>query len=700
MEAVHIPSWLPLARLSLYPQDQVGEWGSTLAKLQQIGVPLSPTLVIPVRTLQDIADHNHLIEKLEKKLGTATLFSHLKIPTEVASELLTAYHEIIGIGLAEVRLSPVQAFSGSDELVLSCIDGDTNTFESLFQIWAEAYALTGNLIPGAIVIRRHSQPSSSGIALTKDTETETKTQVALFSTWGATTTRPNLAQYDHFKVDVRTWNTLFSQIAEKSYLYVCQPERLGEVAVAAKLQHMASLSESQIIDLAKLVHQIKLHNLHHCQLAWEVVSGQFVITNLTRLDAPHEVQGLPHPHSALLTGTTIVQGVVEGVCYLGLPSAGPQSLPRNTILVLKQFTPQAKQYLGAISALIVEQPLPQFVHDLVKQLHLPTLSHINGAHRYVHQGQTVVVDATSGHVFSANSQLTHSPTAGSTLTKVWVAASNPEKAADTLTPAVGGVVFNANLSFAQFGEHPLHLIKTDRRHQVIQGLVKAIEAYKPKHRFPLLYKPVDITSDDLLEFMHSGSYEQLEPNPYLGYRGSLRLSHSFEVFDAELEALTEVINRNHQHLGLIIPLTRTPAELRTVITHVRHQVQVPSSQLELWWQICTPENIALLDHYVSPQLSGVIISVRDLHSLMYGIDPSNPDVYARYPVNVTLMRDLIIRVAKTCQQHQVLIQTDDDYSQLSDLAVELRLAGVIVKSSQVQKTKQLILEAEQHQLSG
>ncbi len=703
MEAVHIPSWLPLARLSLYPQNQVGEWGNTLSQLQQLNVPLSPCFVIPVQTFQDIADDNDLAEKLAKlqqkefdsdssrRQQVAKLFLNLKFPSDTAHDLLRAYHEVVGKSLAEVRFSPVQPFTGSEELLLSCIDGDTNTIDSILQLWTESYLLSDTLVPGAMVVRQNLQPASSGIAFTKDLETETKTQVVLLSTWGAAPIRPNFAGYDQFKVDVRTWNTLFSQIAEKSHRYLCQPDQLTETSVTTELQHSPSLSEAQVEDLAKLIHLIKLHTLHHSQIGWELVHNRLVITSVTSLESHHQTEGLPHPHAAVVTGTPVVPGVVEGICYLDLPGAGPQALPSQAVLVLKQFTPQVKPYLNRISALVVERPLPDFAHQLLQQLHIPTLSMVLGAQRFLRQGQTVIVDATNGHIFTSQTNHLTPPTLGSTLAKVWVTASNPDKAPEVLNTAVDGVVFNSSLTFAKFGEHPLFLVKSQRREALLQELVHTLEAFKPKHQFPLLYKPVEIT--------HSGNYEKLEPNPYLGYRGSLRLGHSFEVFDTELEALNEIVDRNHQRLGLVIPLARTSAELRTVINHLQHQTQIPLSKLDLWWQICTPENLTHLEHYVSSQLTGVIVSVKDLHSLMHGIDPSNPDVYARYPVNVTLMRDLIMSVAKTCPQHQILIQIDDEYSRLSDVAVELRLAGVIVKPAQALKTKQLLLEEEHQQLN-
>jgi phosphoenolpyruvate synthase/pyruvate phosphate dikinase len=712
MESVHIPSWLPLARLLLYPHHQVGEWGSTLAKLHQLQVPLAASFVVPVQTFQDIADHNQLAEKLEKLKAKKTeaeaayhqqvakIFLNLEFPPDIASDLLKAYHQHVGQGLAEVRLSPDQAFSGSDELILGCIEGDTNTFDSLLQLWAEAYLMTDQVIPAAMVIRRQSQPTSSGIALTKDSETETKTQVVLFSNWGATPPRPNLAEYDHFKVDVRTWNTLFAQVAEKSHHYVCHPEHLVETAVAKKLQHQSSLSDTQVSTLAKLVQQIKLLYLHHCQLDWELVNGQFIITHLKPLEVLHETTGLPHPHSAVLTGTPVVSGITEGVCYLDIPSKAG-SLPANAILVLKQFTPQVKPWLTSISALIVERPLPHFAHELVHQAQLPTLALVNGAHRYLKQGQAVIVDASSGHIFPSGSSNVHlSPTTGTTLTKVWVTANNPETATEVLQPAVDGVIFNANQTFAAFGEHPLHLVKSSRRDEVSAQLLKAIETFKPTHTSPLLYQPVNLNSADLSELTYSGSYEQTEPNPYLGYHGSLRLTHSFEVLDAELDVLAEVANRNHQRLGLVIPLARTTAELRTVITHVRQFTKIPPSKIELWWQICTPENLAHLEYYLNPELTGVMISVKDIHSLMYGIDPRNRDVYARYPVNVTFMRDLIASVAKTCTHHQVILQTEDEFTQLSDVAAELRLAGISTKPIHAAKTKQFLLELEHDQLRG
>ncbi len=701
---MQIPVRLLLAELGAYPSSQIGVLGIKLAHLRQAHVPTYPLFLIPVQTLEAIAQHNQLAQKLES-IGEAEdktkkiqkLFQKISVPPHLADELLRTYQRTILSDLVKVILSPLEGVNLTQPLVQENIAGEANAFESLFELWGIAVNETGQLIPGAFIIQAQPQPTASGTAFTKNPDLNLKTQVLILSHWGATPVDQPESISDHFSVDVRTWNTVSSQLAHKTHQLLRTEEKFRSSPVAAELQNIPSLTENQLTHLAEYIQALKLQSLDHYTLSWEFSQGQWAITDFTPLrSAASEVESAPLPatHLAIASGTPVVSGIVQGTTISGRLPATPQQLSSETILVVKDFTPKLLAYLPRLVGLVVEKPLPSFALTQIKELHLPTVTHVANVLTRIKTGTSILIDANRGVIYPSaeRSTTTHwNPT----LTKLLISASNPAHAQEQLQSHVDGVIFKGDFMFAQQGVHPSQLLQTKAQVAFKQTLATALSNFKPTHTFPLLYRPVDLSSRELLDLRQAGPYEQAEANPYLGYRGAWRLTQQYELLDLELAALGELANNGHQRLGLMIPFTRTPNELRLLLSHLRHQTFISARQLEVWWQLCLPENIWQLPHYLSPQLTGIIISVKDLQALSLGIDPDTPDVYARYPVNVPLFRQLITDIQTQAPHHKIMLQLEHFEPSLAELAGELGLAGVMVKAADSIQAKQTLLETEE-----
>lgn len=704
---MQIPTWLSLSQLSGYPVGQIGEWGKLLTRLYQNSVPLPPMMVVPTHTLQKIAEANRLTDKLTQvvlknqsspevlRQRVIDVFTQLDIPKDIARDLIKGYHTTINGKLAKIDTSSTLEIGRG--LTIDLIQGDANTLESLLELWAISYLKTKQLTSSAFTIQQQDQPTFSGFILTKDTQGGSAKQMPIWVTKGALPKQSKNHPFDRYLVDVRTWNVTFRQEVGQNFQLVRNPDALKNAPIPKS--QLGAISEDILAKLAQVAHQVKLLYLPHSCITWELADNQLRVVGLTPLGEEKLPQVTPKTASSLLQGTTVVPGYVSGTVVIGHPSVPPTQLPAASILVVPEVTATLKPYLRHAVGLVCEKPLPLFAQQLLEHSLLPAIAPAREALKRLRHGQHIILDAGRGVVSASSAPVVTKPTVPFTKTKVMLSVSNPAKTKGINLKESDGTFFASDFSFYQQGLHPHYLMSSAQGQQFSQVLADRIKLFKPEPHLPLLYQPLNLTSSELIQLQYAHSYEQQEPNPFLGYRGSIRHLHSFNILDVELSALNQAQQSVGRNMGFVIPFTRTVEELRLMINHIRATFPHQPLPFEVWWKISLPSNIWQIQQFLTPQLTGIIISIPDLHALMHGIDPNNPDLMLKYPVDTQLMRSLIKQVHAACPDHKILLQLEQGYDDLIEFAVELGLAGVIVKPYHAVRTKRIISEVETHVLN-
>lgn len=701
---MQIPTWLSLSQLSGYPVGQIGEWGKLLARLHQNSVPVAPMLVVPTHTLQLIAEANRLSDKLTQvvlknkqdpnilRQRVIEVFTNLDIPKDISRDLVKGYHSVINNQLAKIDTSSTIEIGKG--LTIDLILGDANTLESLLELWAISYLKTKQLTASAFIIQQQLQPSFSGFVLTKDTHGGSAKQMPIWVTKGATPKQTKNHPFDRYLVDVRTWNITFRQEVGQSFQLVRSPDSLYKAPVAKS--ESAAISEDVLGKIAQVAHQVKLLYLPHSCITWEISQNQLRLVAVSPLGEEKLPQVTPKATSNLIQGTTVVPGYVAGTVMIGHPSVTPTQLPTSSILVVPEVTTTLKPYLRHAVGLVSEKPLPLFAKQIIEQSLLPTIAPARDALKRLHQGQHIILDAGRGLISASTTIGSAKVSTPFTKTKVMLSVSNPARTKGVNLKESDGTFFASDFTFYQQGIHPQYLLKSEQGASFTQVLTDRIKLFKPLPDLPLLYQPLNLTSSELIQLQYAHSYETSETNPYLGYRGSIRHLHSFDILNAELSALHQVQKSGGRNTGFVIPFARTVGELRLMLNHIRTFFPHQPLPFEVWWKISLPSNVWQIQQFMTPQLTGVIVSISDLHALMHGIDPANPDLMLKYPVDVQLMRSLIMQVHTACPDHKILLQLEQGYDDLIQFAVELGLAGVIVKPYHAVRTKRIISEIETH----
>jgi phosphoenolpyruvate synthase/pyruvate phosphate dikinase len=294
-----------------------------------------------------------------------------------------------------------------------------------------------------------------------------------------------------------------------------------------------------------------------------------------------------------------------------------------------------------------------------------------------------------------------------TFTKLYISAGNPHKSNLVTSASPDGIgVLRSEFIYAQFGIHPAHIIHSRQREVLERQLAQAITAYQDSVSYQrVIFRSQNLHSKEnvLLEYGHS--HEPLEDNPYLGFRGGLKLVTHPELLRIETNAIQAALSSQAGQIGYMLSFVRTPEELSALVHHIEATGLTQRPQFELWWQINTPENILNIKAYPLHKLTGISLNIKTVQALLHGIDPDNPEVFERYQLDTTVLSNLMELVAQAKADATTLRQSGkpllihvhlEDFSrELVASAVKLRYDGVVVKPRALEMARVVVLEEEE-----
>ncbi|MBT3249203.1 MAG: hypothetical protein HN846_02605 [Candidatus Pacebacteria bacterium] len=720
---MNIPALIPLAKAGEYPQVEVGEQIKQLAKLQQRGLPIAETVIILRSTLEKIVDHGNLAQSLRKIIDKSPkneeeqtkLLSRLQLairkvalPPKIIKEIISWHEQNPGF----VRIF---TDSSDDQHIQENVIGDANIIDSILLVWSKQIQLDFQqrqlkLFAQPILIQHQGEAEVSGVAATQSPTSKLKLKIS--SVWGVFD--PNFLEIepDQFEVDLRTKQVTQRHLNPQYIQLQRKTDHLQEKAVLHYKQNQLTLENDQVLRLSHSIITIKRLFFGDYLVNWFYQNGQFFITDITPDSSATNIES--SLGKTILTGDSIQPGIVSGTVFNLTNKNQISQLNHGQVAIVSQLTPDYLPALSKVAAIICDRGLSsQMLSKHISQHALPTIINTRHATRYLTPGLSVIVNANSGHILAVTKKKTHlSFTAQPTMIKTYVSAGNPHKADQYITDHVDGVgVLRSEYTFASLGEHPKYLLKSKKRTQLKNALKKTIQTYRQtKKNLPLIYRTLDLTSQEFKALAFANSFEPDESNPYLGYRGGIRTLNNFELLDLEMEVLQEVALENNVPLGLMLPFVRTSSELQLIKNYLskKHHFK-PGSKIGLWLQLNTPENIYQLDHYLASNLAGVSFNARSVHALMHGVDPDNPDIFSLYPYDISLMEQLlttVIEAIKNKNSHhdnmhsptKAMIHIEDNNLRLVEIAAKLGYDIVTVKPDFAPRTKQRIREIEEQKL--
>jgi pyruvate,water dikinase len=199
--------------------------------------------------------------------------------------------------------------------------------------------------------------------------------------------------------------------------------------------------------------------------------------------------------------------------------------------------------------------------------------------------------------------------------------SVPARATEARAMGAQGVgLMRAEFLVYQTGRHPLFLLTDPPPNDLTTVLADGMRTVAREFAgCPVLYRTMDMRSNELLNLVGGANFEEYEDNPALGCRGINRSIRDPETFDAELAAVANVRAQGFDNVNVLLPFVRWPEE----VVWARERLALAGLEdVRLWMMVETPAVVLRADEFAQ-LVDGVSIGSNDLTQLILGVDRDN-----------------------------------------------------------------------------
>ena len=730
----------------------VGGKGANLGELTQAQIPVPPGFVVTTsayraflldtgldRRIAELVEGLN-VEDDEALQDTAcqvrAAIEEAPMPADLRAQIEAAYREL-GEGPVAVRSSATAedlaeaSFAGQQSTYLN-IEGAAEVVDAVQRCWAslfEARAIFYRENAGwghtevdlAVPVQRMVQSQASGVMFTIDPISNDPERVVIEAAFGlGEAVVSGLVSPDHYEVGKSEESILQRQTFVQDRMLVRNPNGTGggETNIWRELSEAdggrEKLSDAQVLELTRIGKRIERHYGSPQDIEWGWAEGRFYLLQtrpITTLAQPTgDLDDAPTPSAEpLLSGSAASPGVAAGRVRVVADPAQTNLIAEGDVLVAEMTTPDFVPAMKRAAAIITEKG-GRTCHAAIisRELGVPCIVGAAGA-RELADGLLITVDAASGQVYEGEhpelidwwrrQQQRSLAEAPETRTKIYVNLADPEIAERVAERAVDGVgLLRAEFIIARIGEHPRSFLDSGRGDEYVarlaEGLATIAGAFHPR---PVVYRATDFKTNEYANLKGGSEYEPDEENPMIGYRGAARYVREPDLFELELHALQQVRER-YPGLHLMIPFVRTTDELRRVIELVEGFGLRRTDGFKIWIMVEVPANVWLLDEFIAQGVDGVSIGSNDLTQLTLGIDRDSErfaDTFdERNPAVLKAIRSVIETAARCGVTVSVCGQGPSEHPDLAERLVEWGITSISVTPDVIERTRQLVADAE------
>jgi pyruvate,water dikinase len=664
-----------IASLRLTDAEEAGGKGANMGEIVASGLPVPPGFVLlrdcyrdSMRSggadtelsslhreaLSKVADTDQLPELCE---WMQSLVQKAGIANTVRDSLLAAYRAMGSDVVVAVRSSATgedgsdASFAGMNATITNVsgedalIDAVERCWMSLFSPRVITYRASRNFTGDpamAVVVQQMINSEKAGVAFTADPSNGARDRVVIEGAFGlGEVVVSGEVEPDTYIVSKDKMDVLDVRLGHQAFKIVRGPD--GQDTTVDLEDEQADsrvLADAELRRIAELAIAIERHNGNPQDTEWAIDErGEIYlvqarpITTLKHPSAPSSDE-----HAVLARGLAAAPGTASGtVRVLDTPDQGG-SLAAGEILVAQMTNPDWLPTIRRAAALVTNTGgMTCHAAIVARELGVPCVVGTRTATSDLHEGTTVTVDGTHGRVLAGRVEGDMKPAAQTvvvdgtraepqlevTATKVYVNLAMPEKAEAVAAQGADGVgLLRAEfmLTEALGGRHPRDLIARGEESKLVDGMVAAVgriaSVFAPR---PVVYRATDFRSNEFRGLSGGETYEPVEHNPMIGYRGCYRYIKEPDLFALELQALARVREQS-PNLHLMIPFVRTKWELEQCLSLVDASPLGRQRGLHRWVMAEVPSVVHWLPEYVGMGIDGVSIGSNDLTQLMLGVD--------------------------------------------------------------------------------
>lgn len=617
---------------------------------------------------------------------------------------------------------------GSEQLV----DAVKRCWASLFEPRAIFYRVQNRFehmkVGLAVIVQLMIQSEKAGVIFTVDPLYQDPNLMSIEAGYGlGETVVSGQITPDTYRIDKKNLKIVDKNISRQKWMLIKLKEKNERVDIKAEMQARQKLSDSEIIDLAKIAIKIEQHYAFPQDIEYAIEKGNIYIVQsrpITTLEkkvtakpeeaAPKKLEEEKKDigKSKILTrGLGASPGIGIGKAKIILSAKEITKMERGEVLVTEMTTPDFVPAMKKAAAIVTNTGGTTSHAAIVsRELGIPCVVGTGNATEVLKNGMSISVDGTHGIVYEGIIALAtekveeRAPPAEAivaTGTKIYVNLAEVEMAEKVAKLPVDGVgLLRAEFMIADIGVHPRKMLEDGRREEFInklaEGMRRFAAAFYPR---PVVYRATDFKTNEYRNLDGGEKYEPQEANPMMGYRGAARYIEEPDVFKMELEALKMVREKfGLRNLWLMIPFVRRIGEIRA-IKDIMHEMGIYQTRdFKLWIMIEVPSTVFLIDRFCEEGIDGVSVGTNDLTQLILGTDRDNATLAKGFDErNEAVLRSLQ-HVIKVCKKYGVTTslcgQAPSVYPEFAEKLVEFGITSISVNPDAVERTRMIVASAE------
>ena len=528
---------------------------------------------------------------------------------------------------------------------------------------------------------------------------------------------------DNYVVDKSNDEVVSVTISDKKLMYVKDEDGTSvRVDVPENKRNERVLSDEELVELTEMGKRIQAHYGEPMDTEWAFERGNLFLLQARPITTLGDDNGAAGEDSSISDKNVIVKGLgaspgtASGKVKIILDIDELDKIKDGDIMVTTMTTPDMVPAMRRASGIITDEGgVTCHASIISRELGIPCVVGTGSATTTLKENVGVTLDGKKGLVYEGihenKEEAVQTATANVeaapiiTVTEVKANVSMPEAAQRAAATGADGVgLLRTEHLMLTAGIHPGKFIADGREDELIDTIAENVmtvaDAFYPK---PVWYRTLDAPTDEFIT-LEGGENEPEEHNPMLGWRGIRRELDQPEILKCEFKAIKKLYDKGYTNLGIMIPLSQSPAELKQAKELCASVGLIPHKDIDFGMMVEIPAAALTIEDYLEIGVDFVSLGTNDLTQYTLAVDRNNEFVAKHYTEEHPAVMKLIERTIKKCVEAGVTCSICGQAGSVPHIVEKLVGFGITSVSSnadavaEVRKTvaraeKKIILDA-------
>ena len=728
-----------------------GGKGANLGELTQAGIPVPPGFVVTAETYQKFMEDAGINDKVmdildkidindTKALQAASeeiksIINSAPIPEDMILFITEAYNQLcqrVGEDDTDVAIRssataedlPEASFAGQQDTFLH-VSGNDEVIEYIRKCWASLFEARAifyreendfehSKVYIAVVVQKMANADKAGVMFTVNPSTGE--EIALIEgSWGlGEAVVSGDVTPDNYQVDKKDNEIINVTISDKKVMYTNDENGTSiKVDVPEDKRNERVLSDEELIELTEMGKRVQSHYGEPMDTEWAFENGNLFLLQARPITTLSDADDQKDDSSAdvgevLVRGLGASPGMASGNVKIVLDIDELDKIKDGDIMVTTMTTPDMVPAMRRASGIVTDEGgVTCHASIISRELGIPCVVGTGNATTTLKENSGVTLDGKKGLVFEGisetKSEETAQVTVGAapiiTVTEVKANVSMPEAAEKAAATGADGVgLLRTEHLMLTSGIHPGKFIADGNEDELIDTIADNVQivadAFYPR---PVWYRTLDAPTDEFIT-LEGGENEPREHNPMLGWRGIRRELDQPEILKCEFKAIKKLHEKGYTNIGIMIPLSQSPAELvqaKALCSEVGFE---PHKDVDFGMMVEIPAAAIMIDEYIKVGIDFVSLGTNDLTQYTLAVDRNNEFVAKHYSEEHPAVMKLIERTIRKCAEAGVkcsICGQAGSVPHIVEKLVEYGISSVSSNTDAIADVRKTVARAEQ-----